>query len=108
MPDECEGSFKNKAPIFLFILNVILVIMIGAVGFMARGLYTQVRAYPNTEIRQDVESLSSRVQEKASLGQVEVLTQELRSQYDRLCKQMDRQSEKLDEINIYLRNRGNK
>lgn len=106
MPDRRKASLKDKAPILLTALNIILVALIGVVGFMARDLYTQVRSYPNTEIREDIEALSSEVRNKADSEKVDLLTQELRNQYNRLCEQMDRQSEKLDEINIYLRDSG--
>lgn len=96
-------NFKDKAPIILTVLNVILVALMGVVGYMAKDLHTQVMSYPNTEIREDVEALDNRLRSKVDADKVDLMTDELRGQYHRLCEQMDRQNEKLDEINIYLR-----
>ncbi len=104
MADKCEnGLFNNRAPLILIVLNVLLILLMGIVGFMAKDLYTQVRSYPNTEIRKDVEGIYAELDKKADRKNVNSIIEEVRVQYDRLYNEMIRQNNKLDEMNVYLR-----
>ena len=97
----------NTASAILIAMNVLLLAMVGTLGFVGKDLYGEIRAYPNTTIESDIAQIRKDMNGKAEKENIRVMVSELRSQYERLYNEMCRQNEKIDELNIYLRNRAN-
>lgn len=69
----------KKVQIILVGLNILLLLLVGSIGFIAKDLYKEVRYYPNTQISKDLD----RVQDQIIAQQKEIhnLNTFLRDQY---------------------------
>lgn len=108
MVEALKEKISSNTNTILIGLNVLLVALIATVGFMGKDIYGEVRAYPNTAIQVDMKQVRGELDEKADKDNINVMVNELRGQFDRLYEEVCRQNDKIDELNIYLRNRGGK
>lgn len=102
--DPIKELSKLKSSTTLSILNVLMFIMVGLIAFMARDLYVEVRTYPNTIIQKKIIEMDKRLSEKSNDTELSVLAKQTERQYNLITKQLQRQNDKIDELNRFLRN----
>lgn len=64
-------------------MNIFLILLMGTVGFMAHDIYAEIRAYPNTTIKQDMQRLNAKLK-----GTVD------REDYAGLCSIVEQKADK--------------
>lgn len=104
MVQKVKEKLNGNTHFVLIGLNVLLVALIATISFMGRDLYGEIRTYPNSVIEADMQQVRGVLETKADKENINVIIRELRGQYNRLYKEVCRQNDKIDELNIYLRN----
>ena len=84
-------------------LNFAVAILIACIAFMAKDIYSEVRFYPNTVIKQDMAELKKKSSTKANDEALEKLARQNERRYQALCEEIKDQSKKIDELNRFLR-----